>query len=277
MLGRSIILAIIEKRKPELLKTFKCSEVWVGQFFESVLSWTVRHGTRAAAHIPDNAPELCERALFRIFHLILFYDIPLKLLINMDQTGILILLSHLRTYEKKGARQVDIVGKDEKRAYTLCVATTADGDILPFQQIWTGKTQASLPSPKAPGYNEALKLGIQFTTANSPKTTSHFSTFKTMKEWMAKILAAYIKAVVEADDLPQNQKAILFIDCYPVHIGQDFRFHVLKEYPNIFLLFVPANSERVSLQLLSGTGIFQPADVGIHTAGVVERFCRNTN
>ncbi|KAJ3817394.1 hypothetical protein F5878DRAFT_497296, partial [Lentinula raphanica] len=59
--------------------------------------------------------------------------------------------------------------------------------------------------------------------------------------------------------LPANQKAILFIDCYPVHIGKEFRTHVFKEFPHVFLIFVTANY----LIGLLGTGMFQPADVGI--------------
>ena len=161
LLARSILLAVIKERKEDLLKTFKCSEVsevrstqltshkltstllqhYVGQFLESVMNWTVRQGTQAAAHIPDDAPSLCERALFRLVHLIFYYDIPPHLLINMDQTGILMLMSKNKTYAEKGSRQVDIAGKDEKRAYTLCVATTPSGNILPFQQVWSGETR----------------------------------------------------------------------------------------------------------------------------------------
>ncbi|KAG6824721.1 hypothetical protein H0H92_006024 [Tricholoma furcatifolium] len=262
MLGRSIILAIVEERAPQLLKTFKCTEFFVGQFFESVMNWTIRHGTRAAAHIPDNATELCERTFFRLFHLLFYYDIPLKLLINMDQTGILILLSHLKTFHDKGARQVDIVGKDEKRAYTLCVATSAEGDILPFQQVWAGKTEASVPSKGAPGYTEALDLGIKFTTASSNKKTSHFSTLKTMKEWMTDIYVPYVQSVIEADNLPADQKSILLLNCYPVHVGEEFRSYVRAAHPNVFLMFVPANC----------TGIFQPADVGIQR--ILKHFLR---
>ncbi|KAG5633951.1 hypothetical protein H0H81_004242 [Sphagnurus paluster] len=168
----------------------------------------------------------------------------------MDQTGILILLMHLKTYHNKGACQVDLAAKDKKHAYTVCVATSADGDILPFQQIWSGKTKASLPSASAPGYPEAIELGIKFTMASS---SSHFSTLKTMKEWMTDILVPYIKLAIENNNLPTDQKSILFIDCYPVHISQEFYSYILEEHPNMFLIFVPANC----------TGIFQLADVGI--------------
>jgi len=146
------------------------------------MDWSVRQGTRAAAHIPDDAPVLCERTVFRLVHLISFYDIPPELLINMDQTGVIILMSKNTTYAEKGSRQVDVAGRDEKRAYTLCVATTPAGNILPFQQVWSGKTWQSLPIQDAEGMSEAWEHGFDFAFANSPKYSSHFSTVKTMKK-----------------------------------------------------------------------------------------------
>lgn len=199
LVGRSIMLAVIQKCKPELLETFKVSEVvainyvqssnnnstsqwYVGSFFASVLNWTERKGTRAAAHIPENADKLCQRMFFRIVHLVNWYDIPLCLLINMDQLGIILLLANNTTYHDKGFRQVNVMGKDEKRAYTLCVASTAAGDALPFQQVWSGKTKGSLPKASATSMDEATANGFHFAFADSPKKTSHFSTLKTMKE-----------------------------------------------------------------------------------------------
>jgi hypothetical protein len=53
---------------------------------------------------------------FRIVHLVNFYDVPPELIINMDQTGVMLLIANNKTYNEKGARQVDISGRDEKRA-----------------------------------------------------------------------------------------------------------------------------------------------------------------
>ncbi|KAJ2936155.1 hypothetical protein H1R20_g939, partial [Candolleomyces eurysporus] len=235
LLARSIILAVIACRQPSLLTQFKCTEHYVRHFLASVMGWSLRHGTRAAAKLPDDAVEQC-------------------LVVNMDQTGVIILMSKKRTYEQKGARQVSILHQDEKRAYTLCVASTPAGDILPFQQVWAGKTSTSLLSSDAKGHAEALELGFHFTVANSDKKTSHFSTLKTMKEWMQKILQPWIKEYIRSHDLPKNQKSILFIDCYPVHAGVEFCTFVFEEFPNVFLIFVPANC----------TGIMQPADAGLN-------------
>jgi hypothetical protein len=72
--------------------------------------------------------------------------------------------------------------KDEKCAYMLLIASTADEDFLPFQQIWAGALEWSLPSLNAPGMQYALDCGFNFTFVKSDKKTSHFSTIKTMKE-----------------------------------------------------------------------------------------------
>lgn len=101
----------------------------------------------------------------------------------MDQTGILYLPGYQFTYEVKGSDQVSVIGKDEKCGYTLCVATAADGTILPFQQVCGGKTKASKPDAKSEGYDDAQAFGFQFAFAASEKSrNSHYSTLKTMKE-----------------------------------------------------------------------------------------------
>ncbi|KDQ54721.1 hypothetical protein JAAARDRAFT_196138 [Jaapia argillacea MUCL 33604] len=128
-----------------------------------------------------------------------WYDIPGKLVINADQTGVYVILSNNKTYENKGAKQVDITGKDEKHTYTLMVATSCAGDILPMQQVWSGKTLGSLPLKTSPMYNDVIECGFQFAFASSVKQTSHFLTLKNMKEWMEKIYALYVKQII-ADD-----------------------------------------------------------------------------
>jgi 5-keto 4-deoxyuronate isomerase len=108
-----------------------------------------------------------------------------QLIVNLDQLGNVIWAGNNTTYHTKGAKQVDIVGNDEKRAYTLVVASSAAGNVLPFQQVWSGKTAKSLPKTlpaNATSMHRAKEIGIHFAFAESPKKTSHFSTLKTMKE-----------------------------------------------------------------------------------------------
>jgi hypothetical protein len=99
----------------------------------------------------------------------------------MDQTGVIYVPGHKSSYEKTGARQVSVHGLDEKRTYTLCVSSTAAGDLLPFQQVCGGQSLASIPSDDAPGKGEANKLGFDFTYADGKASrSSHYSTMKTM-------------------------------------------------------------------------------------------------
>ena len=104
----------------------------------------------------------------------------MQLNVNFNQIGNHILPSNGYTFHDRGAEQVDIVAKDEKRAYTLLVASTADGDFLPFQQVWSSASERSLPSANAPRMEDTIQRGFNFAFAK--KRTSHFSTVKTMKE-----------------------------------------------------------------------------------------------
>jgi len=56
------------------------------------------------------------------------------------------------------------------------------------------------------------------------------------------ILVPWRKLVIESDpDLDDDDMVIVYLDCYPVHMGEDFRFYVLDTHPYIILCFVPAN------------------------------------
>jgi hypothetical protein len=112
----------------------------------------------------------------RYINIVAKHQIPADLIINMDQQGVTILIGNDHTYAKKGTKQVDIAAQDEQRAYTICVASTPAGTLLPFQQIWSGTTDGSLPVKSLRRSAEAK--GFHFAAVQSKKKTSHFSTFK---------------------------------------------------------------------------------------------------
>jgi hypothetical protein len=151
------------------------------------MEWAPRKGTQATAKLPADAEYQCKIAFFRQVYLVQPYDIPAGLRIGMDQTGIILIEVSNVTYNEKGASQVPIIGKNEKRAYTYAVGTAADGTPLPAQQVWNGQTARSTPPYSSPKMSEALAAGFNFTFAKSKKN-SHFSTFKTMKEVMDHLL-----------------------------------------------------------------------------------------
>ncbi|KAJ7327646.1 hypothetical protein DFH08DRAFT_968052 [Mycena albidolilacea] len=167
-IARSVMIAIIGKCRSQLLDVFSCSENYVHQFLDSTLNWTTCQATRAAKKIPENASELCERTFFRLAHAIEHQDIPAKLIINYDQTGVYIRPNSSQTFEVRGSKQVLVLGNGKKRAYTLGIATTPEGP-LPLEQVWSGASPGSLPTTKADGYREAQDCGFHFTFANSKK------------------------------------------------------------------------------------------------------------
>jgi len=101
----------------------------------------------------------------------------------MDQIGVYILLNSGYTFEKCRSEQVDIMAKGKKCAYTLLIASSADRDFLPFQQVWSRATNRSVPSNRVPCMEEACEQGFDFAFSKSEKNKgSHYSTLKTMKE-----------------------------------------------------------------------------------------------
>jgi len=120
------------------------------------------------------------------------------------------------------------------------------GEVLPFQVIYAGSTNHSLPTPDAPYYNKATKeLGFHIESGGN----NHWSTLSTMKSYVQDILVPYFE---DHKQYP-NQICIWQIDCWSVHQSAEFRQWMYETYPWIRIHYVPANC----------TGLFQPCDVGI--------------
>ncbi|KAG8702383.1 hypothetical protein FRC09_004765 [Ceratobasidium sp. 395] len=136
------------------------------------------------------------------------------------------------------------------RMFTLVVALSCGGDILPFQSVWGGKENRSLPQPTAPRYEEAKDMG--FTYVHGDKR--HWSTLGTTKQWVNNDLVNYLTRVRHEENLPDDSPAIFYVDAWPVQAGKSdsncFIPWMAREHPNIKLLFCPAGC----------TGELQPAD-----------------
>ncbi|KAJ7430202.1 hypothetical protein B0H11DRAFT_1765324, partial [Mycena galericulata] len=150
-----LLIAEIKQQQPHLLSTFKVSEFYVRMFLSSVMDWTPRKGTRAARHIPEDAPDLLTRTFFRLRYDILTGGIPPPLIVNADQAGNYLLPASGHTFHDRGAKQVDLVAKDEKRAYTSMLTSTPAGDFLGIQSVWAGKSGGSPPTQDAEAMQDA--------------------------------------------------------------------------------------------------------------------------
>jgi hypothetical protein len=255
--ARAVILATIIDKRPEILdqkfgdgSTFKASESYVRVWLHDALRWSRRKATRAARKVPQDWEDQCELAFFRIAYAIKEYDVPSSLFVNSDQTQLLYAPGDKMTWTDTNSKQVELVGAEEKRAFTVMVSVANDGTALPFQAIYQGLSTKSCPSSKAPKYDECEAAGFLFQYSN---TSTYWSNQARMEDFVERVLVKYFNKVKEREGRPADQRCIWQIDVWSVHRSAKFREWMRKTYPWIIVVYVPGGC----------TGRFQPCDVGI--------------
>ena len=261
---RGLMIGILEARVPEIFDqrvgadggTFRCSEAFVGRFVNRKLGWSKRKGTQAGQKLPADAQDQMKNHAFRLAIDIRDYSIPACCCANCDQTGFTYGQPGESTYDPIGTNQVTIVGKEDKRAFTIMAGVSMSGEALPFQIMYAGMTAASLPTINDPksefkaANDEAKRLRFRFEPTRV--TGNHWSNIGTMKSYVSNVLSVYFneqRALLKQKD----QVCLWTIDCWSVHRSQEFRDWMRDNYPWILVRYVPGGC----------TGVFQPCDVGI--------------
>ena len=107
------------------------------------LKWSKCKGITGKA---DPSPQFLaeERFTFQrtISTAILEHDIPAPLVVNLDQTPLSYVSPGKYTFSFKGAKNVPIIGVDDKRQITATFAVSLTGKVLPIQLIHKGGNQA---------------------------------------------------------------------------------------------------------------------------------------
>jgi hypothetical protein len=255
---RGLILGHIRHRCPELLEArlkcdgslFKCSESFVRKFIHEHLNWTPRAATRAAQKLPHDALLQCYRTFMRMVHIVMTCGIRHPgLRINFDQTQVVVQDTRARTYAERGSKQVDVAGKEEKRAWTCVTGISDNGDTLPFQVICEGATTEVHPPPSSPGMDKAKMLGIGW----DHNRKNYWSNQETMQHYFTDFIVPYFVRKKLELGYGTDQICIVYLDAWSVHRSQELRLWVRKTHPWLYLVYVPGNL----------TGLFQPCDVGI--------------
>ncbi|KAG8768876.1 hypothetical protein FRC12_005310 [Ceratobasidium sp. 428] len=141
---------------------FTCSISFVKKFLHSELGWSPRRATQAAQKLPADFDRLLLRAFLRMACLVRDKGIPPECIVNTDQTQVVYSKGSHSSWAETGARQVSVVGTDEKRAFTLMVGVSPSGQALPLQAIYAGKTARSLPEKDAPYMDTACDRSFRF-------------------------------------------------------------------------------------------------------------------
>jgi hypothetical protein len=148
------MIGIITTRAPQIFKIsvvrkvhncyiwdhFQCRESFVRKFLREEMKWSFRRSTRAGKKVPDGVTYILNDAFLRLVHTISEEGVTITLIVNTDQTLVIYAAGVSETYAPKGSKQVEVVGKDEKRGFTAVVGISMSGDVLPFQVVYAGHT-----------------------------------------------------------------------------------------------------------------------------------------
>uniref|UniRef100_A0A914VVG8 DDE-1 domain-containing protein n=1 Tax=Plectus sambesii TaxID=2011161 RepID=A0A914VVG8_9BILA len=203
-------------------------------FFQSLMrrmGFVKQKGTKAAKTLPRNFDELRQNFFTKIGSLVKAHEISDQLVVNFDQTGISIVPTSSYTVEKEGARQVPVIGKDDKRQITVVFAVSLAGELLPPQLIYGGKTDACHPK-----YRFLHNWLIDH-------TDNHWSTAASMVRYAHSIIIPYVCAQRLKLGLSQEKVALVIFDTYNAHRHND-QLHQLLKDNNIEFVYMPAACTR---------------------------------
>ena len=187
-----------------------------------------RQATTSKLEIPESALKEI-KLLFRhdIASKVEKFSIPHSLIISLDQTLSKYVLVGRTTLAKKSTKTVPIKGSSVKRTITATFAISLQGDFLPMQLIYGGKTRKCLSRFKFP---EKFSLTYKET---------HYSNEKEACKFIEEILQPYIKKVIERENLPVDQKSLVIMDVFKGQVTP-MVWNLYKE-SNIVVVLVPTN------------------------------------
>jgi hypothetical protein len=229
---RWVMLAVLQASNPSLLRQHQLSQTFVSTWARSQLKWRWRARTTAASKLPADWEEQGVRMAKRIAAHMEMHTVHPSLVINLDQTGVKLVPSSAWTYEKCNSSSVAVMGAEDKRQITACIASSLSGELLPLQLIFEGKTERSLPQRTAASIASLCHLTF---------SDNHWSSQKTMQQYVSEIIMPYAETCIRKHRLHADAHIILALDVRSVHKSEEFRLFLRTHHPRIHLVFVPAN------------------------------------
>ena len=171
------------------------------------MNWTKRKGTTGKIE-PSEQFLLEEKLTFQknISRIVFEHDIPMELIVNLDQTPLSYVSPGKYTFDVKGVKTVPIKGIDDKRQITATFAVSMSGKFLPIQVIYGGKSQRCLPKFDFPG-----NFDITF-------SENHWSNTEKSISFFEKIVFPHFKNVHRSKGYPDEQMGLVIMDTFK---GQD--------------------------------------------------------
>ena len=234
---------LLQSAKPPILTqhggTVSIDKSWARSLLDR-MGYSKRKATKGIKHRPADVDEISGKFGRRIGRRVRKFDIPDELIINWDQTGVDVVPASNWTMHPKGEKQVPIKGTDDKRQYTILLACTLNGDFLPPQVLYQGKTEQCHPNVAFPADWDIWH------------TESHWSTTNSMLRYVDKIITPYVAKTRDMLNLP-DAKPLLIFDVFRAHRTQEF-LERLNELGYMYV-FVPG----------ACTDFLQPLDATVNS------------
>ncbi len=234
----AIARAIFMRHNRCLLSEFGGRINLTKQWAQSILhrmKYVKRRGSTKVHVTSEVFERLRDEFLSDIKITVMMEEIPSSLVINWDQTGISIVPGSSWSMAPLGSRRIEIAGMGDKRQIT---AGTLDGNFLPMQLIYAGKTSGCHPK------GVAFPSDWQIT-----HTHKSWANEDTMNDYVRHIIIPYVEKTRGTN---KDQSALVIIDVFKGQLCQSTMDLVQKN--NIHFVHVPPNC----------TDRLQPLDVSVN-------------
>lgn len=157
------------------------------------------------------------------------------LVLNLDEYSQSIIPAYKYTLAPKGSKIINNVNYNDKRNISGCLAIALNGNFLPCQLIYKGKT------------NRCFQKNIPSSVKITRREDKSWANSETVIHFISNIIIPY----VNEQRLHANEKCLLIMDVFKSHLMANV-LHLLKNN-GISVIFVPPGM----------TGELQALDVGI--------------
>lgn len=237
--ARGLLMAEHRNRLVENGGHIKLNRHWAYGFFQRMGFVQRKPTTAKSKFIVENFAAKKKEFLDDLVTTVEMEEIPAKLILNWDQTGIRLVPSSTWTMEQRGIKRVEMVGQNDKRRITAVFCGSIQGDFLPVQVIYKGKTMRCHPHFEfPPGWH----------VTHSPK---HWSTETTMLQYIEHIIEPYVRTV--RDMLyTVTTPGVIIMDNFKGQVTEKVSSLLEKHHLHVCLL--PANT----------TDLQQPMDISVN-------------
>ena len=206
----AIVACLVKAKEPKILRVFDGSfeltegwarNVWIGFEKKVWIGWKGTTGKNELCHkFLEEEKFTFQRAISKF---ISDHDMPLELVLNLDQTLLSYVSPGRYIFDLKISKAVLIKGVNDKRHITATFTVTASVSFLPNQLSYSGKTKRSIPKYDFPGCFDITVI------------PNHWSNYeKCVNHWLRKIIFPYLKAKKEELGYPKEQYSLIVMNIF---------------------------------------------------------------